>query len=102
MKKEVRISNHLVNITCDDEFAILSRTPKDDKFSITMSIKVTPRMADLLDRSGIVDVVSYTADGTVVFKRLPFYETHLMIDIITDLLERHLIDAKHENHYQLL
>lgn len=102
MKKNVRISEHLVNITAGDQFAILSRTPKDDKYSITMSIPVTPRMVDLLHNSGIVYVTSFTADGTIVFKRQPFYETHLMIDIITDLLERHIIDAKHENHFQLL
>ena len=90
MKSETIIKDHVIQIIYGDEFAILERKPNHDGLQgITFSIPILPRHADLLDKSGIVEVVKYSASGTLVFRRKSFYETHLIIELITDILEKY-------------
>lgn len=88
MNKSVQISANIINIICGHEFATFTRHPKGDNlFTLVMSIPGTAKIADKLEKSGIIKVQSFTEDGTVTYTRLPFFETHLMIDVVTDLLE---------------
>lgn len=90
MTLEILIKEHLVHIMRGSEFAILQRTPNDEgMLGITFSIPATPCMADLLDKSGIVETVNYSYSGTISFRRKNFYETHLMIELIIDILEKY-------------
>lgn len=85
---EIIVKQHLVHVTCDSEFATFTRQPEETKGlqQITFSFTPNGRMADKIEASGIAEVVSYNGNGTMLFKRKPFYETHLFIDVIADVL----------------
>ena len=89
-KKEYRITYTVILVVCGDEFAILNRRPSEHGiFGVTLSFPPKPKMMDLFDNSGIVEILSYSDNGTFTFRRKPFYETHLMVDLLADLLEKH-------------
>lgn len=102
MKKNVRITPSVAHVQVDDHFAVISRIARQDEYSINLSIPATARMSDLLDNSAIVEVTSFNRDGVIYFKRRPFFETHILIDLVSDILERHISDLKHEEKYRLL
>ena len=90
MKKGIIIKEHIVHVECGDEFATFSRQPNEkNKQWILFSIPITSQYADILDKSGIVEVESYSTSGQIIFKRRNFYETHLMAELITDILEKY-------------
>lgn len=92
MTQKILIKEHLVYIMFGSEFAILQRTPNDEGvLGITLSIPVTPFMVNLLCRSGIVEIVHYSCTGTISFRRKNFYDTHLMIELIIDILEKYIV-----------
>lgn len=96
MKKNVFIKDSVILINCDDEFAVLQRNvDSNGKQGITFSIPINGRTADLLNSSGIVEVESYNSDGLLVFKRRNFYEATLMIDLITDILDKYQYEKKY-------
>lgn len=68
----------------------LNRHPSEDGiFGVTLSFSPNSKMMDIFDQSGIIEIVSFNKNGTFTFKRKPFFETHLMIDLLTDLLEKY-------------
>lgn len=86
----VAIKEHVISIRSHEEFAILQRKPNENGLQgITFSFPVTAKDADLFDKSGIVEVISFSETGTMVFARKSFYENNLMIDLIYDLLKKH-------------
>lgn len=86
----VAIKEHIISIRSHEEFAILQRKPNENGLQgITFSFPVTAKDADLFDKSGIVEVISFSESGTMVFARKSFYENNIMIDLIYDLLKRH-------------
>lgn len=86
----VAIKEHVISIRSQEEFAILQRKPNENGLQgITFSFPVTAKDADLFDKSGIVEVISFSESGTMVFARKSFYENNIMIDLIYDLLKRH-------------
>lgn len=90
MKKDIIVKEKVVLILCGSEFAILQREFKDEgMIAITLSIPVTPKIADLLDQSGIVAVQQYSEDGILTVKRRDFYQVSLMIELIIDILEKY-------------
>lgn len=90
MKKDILLKDKLALIICGSEFAILQREANDDGLiGVTFSIPVTQKMVDLLEQSGIITVQQYNGDGIMTFKRRDFYQLHLMIELIIDILEKH-------------
>lgn len=90
MKKDIIVKEKVVLILCGSEFAILQREANGEGLTgITLSIPGTPKIADLLDQSGIVVVQQYFADGILTVKRLGFYQLTLMIELIIDILEKY-------------
>lgn len=89
---EVIIKDHLVHVSQDSEFATFTRRPSGEEHlqQITLSFPPTPAIADRLDKSGIVEVVSYSGNGTMLFRRNPFYETHLFVEILADAIKHHI------------
>lgn len=90
MKKEIFIKENIILVQCGNEFATFTRRPNDENVqTISFSIPITTKDVELLEQSGIVEVENYSALGQLVFKRLNFYETHLMAELITDILQKH-------------
>ena len=85
----IRIKNNIIEITSGEHFAIISRKSKKGYYSITTSFLINGEIADILDRSKILEVYEYSADGSIVFKRLDFYSQELLIDLFIDLFENH-------------
>jgi len=93
MKKyvEIEIRLHIVHVKYGTEFATMTRQPDSDGLrKITFSIPLRGVYADVIEGSGIasVDTINYD-ECTITFRSLPFYETHLMSELITDILKRH-------------
>lgn len=92
-KIEIRsslIGENLISVRNIDEFAILERRPNAEGLTcITFSTPLTAHDADLIDRSGIVEVIKFSKSGTLVFTRKSFYENNKMIELIFDILNRH-------------
>ena len=90
MKPEVIIKDNIVVITYNNEFAIIERRIRDNGLQgITFSMPITPKTADLLDKSGIVEVESFSESGVLTFRRKDFFETHLLIEVVMDILMNH-------------
>lgn len=89
MKKEVIIKQNVILITGRDEFAVLDRNMRENGLQqIVFSSRITPIHADYLEKSGIVEVHSFKESGIISFKRKDFYETHLMIELVADIIEK--------------
>lgn len=86
-KTKVHIADNLVSIVCGSEFATITRKPRQGRYQIIMSFPFTAAIADQLHQSGIIDVMGYDDGGSLFFLRKPFYETHILIDIIVDILD---------------
>lgn len=90
MKGEIRIKKHLIYIESEKEFAIMQRFMNVDGLQeVTFSVALTAKDADMLNASGIVEVQSFSENGKLIFSRENFYETHLMAEIVMDVLKRH-------------
>lgn len=89
---EVIIKDHLVHVTQDSEFATFTRRPTGEEQlqQITLSFPPTGAIADRMERTGIVEIVSYSGNGTMLFRRNPFYETHLFVEVMADILKYHI------------
>jgi hypothetical protein len=89
-KKEYRITNTVILVVCGDDFAILNRRPSDNGiFGITFSFPVKSWMVKDIENSGIASVESFNDDGLLTFSRKPFFETYLMIDVLTSIIEKY-------------
>lgn len=77
----------LLHVSYKKEFAILNRTPNEEGLQgITFSIPLGSKDADIIDQSGIAEVISYNVSGIMTFKRKPFYTNSTMIELIVDIL----------------
>ncbi len=89
MKKHYTIKPNVIHIECGDEFAIMDRYAGEEGLrTITFSTPITARDADIINQSGIAQVVGYSRDGKLSFTRDRFFETYLMCDLIVDILEK--------------
>jgi hypothetical protein len=87
MKKEIKINEHNIHIICGSRFAIVQKKPnKKGIQGITFSEPVPVKVADTLNQSGIVEVISWRADGLLTFRRKSFYETEKFAEIVMDIL----------------
>jgi hypothetical protein len=93
MKKDVdiRVRDHIIHVAYGNEFATMTRLPNDEGVrNITFSFTPKGAYADLIDGSGIASVKNINYDECIIaFKSQPFYETHLMAEIIVDILQKH-------------
>ncbi len=90
MKSQIIIKPHLIYIESEHEFAVLQKIPNDEGLqSITFSCEISLKDADIIEKSGIAEVESIKTDGILIFRSKSFYETHLMCQVITDILKRH-------------
>lgn len=93
MKKEIIIKEHIIHIICGNEFATFDRNPNEDGLQgVTFSFSISPKAADIIEKSGIAEVCNYKKSGTLVFKKRWIYETHLMIEIISDIIEKYELE----------
>jgi hypothetical protein len=89
MNKQYRIKDNIILIECDDNFAILNRRPSENGiYGITFSFPVKLWMVNDIENSGIASVESFNDDGLLTFTRKPFFETYLMIDVLTSIIEK--------------
>ncbi len=90
MNQEIIIKEHVIHVSRGQEFVVFDRHPDSEGMqNVTLSIPVTPKIVDLIESAGIVEVVEYSNTGKLSFKRKSFYETHLMVEILADILEKH-------------
>lgn len=90
MNKQYRIKDNIILIECDDNFAILNRRPSyNEIYGITFSFPVKSWMVKDINDSGIASVESFNDDGLLTFSKKPFFESYLMIDILTSIIEKH-------------
>lgn len=90
MKKEasVTIRDHLVHVKYGEEFATMTR--KCEKQTITFSTQIKSAFADIIEQSGIAEVESVNIEeSTITFSRKCFYETHVMAELILDILMKY-------------
>ncbi|WP_352423456.1 hypothetical protein [Proteiniphilum sp.] len=93
MKKDVEIliRDHIVHVKFGNEFATMIRQPDSNGLrKINFSIPLRGAYADVIEGSGIasVDNINYE-ECSITFRSLPFYETHLIAELITDILKKH-------------
>lgn len=93
MKKdvEIEIRLHIVHVKYGTEFATMTRYPNSEGMrKITFSIPLQASYADTINNSGIADVEEINYDEcSITFRSQHFYETHLMCEVIADILKRH-------------
>lgn len=93
MKKdiEILIKDHIVQVKNLDDFAIMTRQPDSEgRRKIIFSIPLIASYADIIENSGIASVRSINYDECVIyFSPMSFFETYLMIELISDILLRH-------------
>lgn len=95
-RKTVVVGQTHILINNINEFAVLQRRADERSFyGITFSIPLTAKDADYINNSGIVTVHRFSISGTMVFTKKDFYDTHIMIDLILELLIKY--EAKQEN-----
>lgn len=90
-KVEIIIRDHIMHVQRGNEFATMTRRPGvDGLIKITFSIPMKGSYADIIDGSGIatVDNINYD-ECSISFSALPFFETHLMAELIADILSKH-------------
>lgn len=89
MTQNIIIKENVVLVEYGVEFAVFARRPDDNGLQgITFSMPITPHDADLIESSGIVEVVGYKISGLISFRRRPFYETYLMAEVVIDILKK--------------
>lgn len=87
LSNSIFVKEKLISVRSNNEFAILERqTNQDGLTCITFSIPLTANDVDIINQSGIAQVTQYSSSGTLVFTRKSFYDSHKMIDLITDIL----------------
>jgi len=89
MKKDAKIEirDHIVHVIYGEEFATMTRSGKQ---TITFSIPLIPAYADVIENSGIAEVESINFEESMItFQRKSFYETHIMAELIIDILSKH-------------
>lgn len=90
-KVEIIIRDHIMHVERGNEFATMTRRPDANGLrKITFSIPMKGSYADVIDRSGIatVDNINYD-ECSISFSALPFFETHIMSELIADILSKH-------------
>lgn len=86
----VIIQHNNIMINGYKEFAILQKRPNVNGYQgITFSTRISEQDITLISSSGIVQVISYSESGTLLFKRKDFYEHTKMYELIIDILKRH-------------
>lgn len=92
MKKDVEIiiRDHVILVSYGNEFATMIRRPDSNGLrKINFSIPLKGAYADIIENSGIASVQSINYDEcTITFLALSFYETHLIAELITDILKK--------------
>lgn len=77
-----------VLIASESEFVTFSRYTNSEGFgSAVFSFPVTPKIADRIESSKIIRVEKASTDGTLVFRKLPFYTVDKAIEIFTEIIE---------------
>lgn len=100
MKKvEIIIRPHLMIVKVGSEYATMRRNPdKNGLRKISFTCPVYASNADMIEESGIAQVESINLENcTITFRALPFYETHLMSELITDIIQKNEKKAAQEN-----
>ena len=88
MKIQVFAKETVVLVIVDDEFVIFSRTPNQEGFGgATFSFPLTAKLADRIEKSGIIRVEKFNIDGILKYRELPFYTMERLIDVFTDVLQ---------------
>lgn len=88
MKKEVLVKPDLVLITVGNEFVTFSRQFTSEGFGgATFSFRLTPKIINRIESSGIVKVEQFNDDGILKYRRLDFYTLESMIDVFSEILE---------------
>ena len=90
-KVNVDIRPHIIHVQFGNEFATMTRNPNgNNQHMILFSSPITAIDADVIHNSGIAEVQEVSIDNrTIMFTRCSFYETHLMSELIVDILKRH-------------
>lgn len=91
MKKiEFKVSDEKVEITFGNESAILIRRPDPEGLmKVLLPIPVLPSHVALINDSGIAEVAHVNIEEyAIYFRRQTFYETYLMCELITDILNK--------------
>jgi len=92
MKKlDYKLTDYKVHVSFGGNSATLSRRPDEDgQCKVSFSIPVNKSHADLINSSGIAQVSRIDEEKkTIYFVRESFYETHLMSEIIADILMKY-------------
>lgn len=85
---EVLAKPNVVLVSYKNDFVIFSRHTNEAGFgSATFSFPVTAQIANRLESSKIIRVEKASADGILVFSRLPFYTTEKATEIFGDIIE---------------
>lgn len=87
----VDLRSHILHVRFGNEFATMTRRPnRDNQQMILFSSSITAKDADVIDKSGIAEVQEISINNrTIMFTRCSFYETHLMSELIVEILKRH-------------
>ena len=88
---EATIKRHIVNVVVGPEHATFTRKPKFKLYQLTTSIPITAKIADRIEKSGIVQVEKYSGNGTLLYTAKPMYTEQTFIEVIADVLEHYLI-----------
>lgn len=87
--KTANITHCSITVTNGDKSASFTRKcGADGLHTLKFNITITPRIADILDKTGILEVESYSSNGTITYRKKSFYDSHKMIEIVTEILER--------------
>ena len=88
MKPEIIIKDLAILVMFNNEFAVFNRSANMEGLNtIIFSIPVTAKIADQIEKSGIVEVIGFSSiDSSLYFRRKSFYETHLMCEVVADVL----------------
>lgn len=92
MKKvNIDLRPNIIHLNYGSEFATMTRRANENnQHMIIFSTPITATDADVINNSGIAEVKEISFDNqTIMFSRCSFYETHLMSELIVDILKRH-------------
>jgi hypothetical protein len=65
----------------------VQKKPNDEGIQgITFSEPMPAKVADALNQSGIVEVISWSENGLLTFRRKSFYETEKFAEVVMDIL----------------
>ena len=96
MKIQVFANQTVVLIIVGDEFVIFSRNTNQERFGgATFSFPLTAKLADRIEKSGIIKVEKFNIDGILKYRELPFYTTERLIDVFADVLQH--VQSNHNN-----